>query len=409
MNFNQNFNGKLTQEEIEMLRNSLISEKQIREISVFLENHKDSLTGFCDLVGDDKIPTKQFFFNIKHIGHLLDNNPDKVLNQVGIRLRGMTTARLVKLLAQNFMTSKQVFEDRNELLHYKTTDMSVRDKGIELPKEPVIWAPNHHFKDDALASVRAAQRPVTMMFGSIPLFFNTTDGVLSYLIGAILINRKSKASRDASILKAKRAIELGSDLMWCPEGVHNKTANLLTLELWKGIYRVANEKGIKVVPVIHYIFDPTQKIIPHELNPIHTVVDDPIDFTQFSEKAGLEYLRDVLSTWYYLMMERYGKTTRKELMDAYQKRAIYYGAREDFKDNPITAHEIGVIYNLDLRSTVSGYDRSIEAAADCRPSSIVRPENVFENISANQANIGHALYAANLVRERRREDYQRIF
>lgn len=430
MEFNQEFNGKLTQEELKRLQNSLMNEKQIREIETFLEKNKDCLTGFCDLVGDDLVPTKQFFFNIKHIGSLLDKDPQKVLNNTGVTLRGLTTARLVRLLAQNFMTSKQIFEDRNELLafaHKKgeleyagqfgvnpkiTSEDIIPDTGIVLPKEPVIWVPNHHFKDDALATVRATQRPVTMMFGSIPLYFNTTDGVLSYLIGSILINRKSRESRNASIPKAERALDLGSDLLWCPEGVHNKTANELMLPLWKGIYKVANDKGIKVVPIAHYIFDPTQKIIPHELNPIHTVVDNPIDLTQFSEKAGLEYLRDVISTWYYIMMEKYGKMSREELIYAYQERAKCYGATdEDFKTRPITSHEIGEVYNMDLNTTVSGYDTSIEAAADCRPKDIVRPEDVFESISklGNIENIGDALYASTLVRERKREDYQRRF
>jgi len=155
------------------------------------EENKNVLSGFQDLVGDDLIPTKQFFFNMKYLGGLLNENPEKTLNKLGIKLRSMTTARLVRLLAQNFMTSKQVFEDRNELMAFAklktnleqqgiigvTPDLSKeeydKDLGIKLPKEPVIWAMNHHFKDDALASVRAAQRPVTLMFGSVPLYFNT--------------------------------------------------------------------------------------------------------------------------------------------------------------------------------------------------------------------------------------------
>lgn len=272
---------------------------------------------------------------------------------------------------------------------------------------------NHHFKDDALASVRALGRPAILMFGSIPLYFNTFDGILAYLIGSILINRKSHESKKASIEKATRALSLGADLLWCPEGVHNKTANLLTLELWNGIYQVAIEQRVKVVPIIHYIFDPTQKIVPHELNPIHTVIDDPIDLTRFSEKAGLEYLRDIFSTWYYLMMEKYGSITREKLTQLYEKRAIEcYGAEEsDFTHYSITSHEMGVIYNLDLRSTVNGYDRSIEASADYRSKSIVRPEDAFEAIakSKNPKNISNILYASNLIRERKREDYQRIF
>lgn len=408
MSFNQNFDGKLTQEELNRLREALISEKQIREIEKFLEEYKECLTGFDDLVGDDKIPSKLFFFNMKHIGHLLDTDPNKVLNGLGVKLRGMSTARLVRLLAHNFMTSKQVFENRNELLDKKVDGKYLPDNGIVLPKEPVIWAPNHHFKDDALATVRAAKRPVTMMFGSIPLYFNTFDGVLAFLIGSILINRKSENSKAASIPKAIKALDLGSDLLWCPEGVHNKTPNLLMLELWKGIYKVANDKGAKVVPISHYIFDPTQKIIPHELNPIHTVVDEPIDMTKFSEEAGLKYLRDVIASWYYLMLEKYGKMTKEELIADYQKRAEYHGTLED---RPLSSHDIGELYNLDLRTTVTGYDKTIEAAADYRNKSIVRPEDVFESIAEvrDPELLDKNSEVSALVRERKNEDYQRLY
>ena len=250
----EKFDGKLTEEELLRLRDASFTEKQIRAICDFVEEYKDYLSGLSDLVGDDLVPSNLFCFNIKHIGKLLDGDPDNVLSKFGVKLRGLTTARLVRLLGANFMTSKQVFENRNELLN--KTDANgkyIADNGIKLPKEPVIWASNHHFKDDALASVRAAKRPVYIMFGSIPLYFNTFDGILAFLIGSILINRKVKESKRASIPKVNKAIDFGADILWYPEATHNKTANKLILDIWNGIYRVANEKGTKVVPAIHYI------------------------------------------------------------------------------------------------------------------------------------------------------------
>ena len=43
----------------------------------------------------------------------------------------------------------------------------------------------------------------------------------------------------------------------------------------------------------------------HFQTPIHTVIDDPIDITSMPEKEALEHYRDVLATWYYIMMEKY--------------------------------------------------------------------------------------------------------
>lgn len=411
----EKFDGKLTEQELLRLRDASFTKKQIRTICDFVEKYKDYLSSFSDLVGDDLVPSNLFCFNIKHIGKLLDGNPDNVLGKLGVKLRGLTTARLVKLLGANFMTSKQIFESRNELLNKTNANKKyIVDNEIKLPKDPVIWASNHHFKDDALASVRAAKRPVYIMFGSIPLYFNTFDGVLAFLIGSILINRKVKGSKKASILKANKAIDYGADILWYPEATHNKTANKIILDIWNGIYRVANEKGTKVVPVVHYIFDPTQKILPHELNPIHTVVDDPIDLTQFSEKAGLEYFIEVVSTWYYLMLEKYGKMSREELLETYRQRAIFYGvSEEELKTRPLTTAEIGELYNLDLRSTVTGYDRAAEIMSNFENKNITKPEDAFANIAniinSNPENVLDVIQASKLVRERNYENYQKRF
>lgn len=315
------FDGKLTETEIELLRESNLSEKQIKQIDDFLNQYKNVLSGFSDLVGDEKVPinNKQFLFNLKHIGYLLDADPSKTISRAGVLARKLTTARFIKTVGGPTMSSKQVFEDRNELLRYNGITASTdKDKGIEVPKDPVIWVPNHHFKDDAMATIQAAKRPFYFMFGSLPLYFNTFDGILTYFVGAILINRRNKNSKRASLEKAKLAIDYNTDLFWAVEATHNKSANLLMLEPWDGVYRLAQEKGTKVIPISHYLIDPTRQIFPKELNTIHTVVDDPIDLTKFpSEKVALNYLRDVISSWYSLMMQKYGRMSRKDLIDLY--------------------------------------------------------------------------------------------
>lgn len=412
------FNGKLTREETLSLQSVGITNKQIDEINSFLFKYKNVLNGFSDLVGDDAVPLnkKQFLFNMRHIGYLLDENPDKTVNRLGIWIRKMTTARLIKGVGASTMAVKQIFENRNELLKETGGNAFVKaDSGIKLPKEPVIYAPNHHFKDDAMATIQAAKRPFYFMFGSLPLYFNTFDGVLAYLSGAILINRKNKNSKSASLLKAKKAIEYGADLFWAIEGVHNKTANELMLEPWNGIYRLANESGVKVVPISHYLVDPTHSILPKELNPIHTVVDDPIDLAVFpSEKTAISYLRDVISSWYYLMMEKYGKMTRGELVKLYEKRAVFYLVDEsELEERPLSASEIGTLYNMDLHSTVTvtGYDTIIETNAAFRGKDRVRPEDAFAKVARiqNPAFVQEALYAEKIVRERTYEDYQKRF
>ena len=178
----------------------------------------------------------------------------------------------------------------------------------------------------------------------MPQFYNTFDGITAWLNGVILLNRKNKDSKKSVIEKCDYVINSKKDLIVYPEGVWCKSPNALMLDLWPGIYRICKDTGCKVVPVSHYIRNCELK---DKNNYIHTVVDDPIRLDDLSEKAALEYLKEVICTWYYLMMEKYGKSTREEELKGY-------------KDST-EAWEDKLIKRL---STAERYDSEIEKSAD---------------------------------------------
>lgn len=397
------FDGYLTQQELENLRKNNFSDKEIRFIKDFVYNNRKHLTGFVDLIGDRECPSRQFLYNIKHYGYLLDDDPKKVISKKDVFLRKIINDKLIKLVGPSQLKNKQVFENR-KFLKSDSCDIDEveKDDKIILPNSPVIWTPNHHFKDDVLASYLATSRQAYILFGSIPQFYNTIDGVLANLVGSLMTNRKVGSSKKASIDKAIRACELGSDILCFPEGVWNKYSNRLLLDFWPGIYRIAKETGAQVVPIAHYIYDPTLKM-NKKLNLIHTVVDDPIDISSFSEKEGLEYLRDTIGTWYYLMMEKYGKTTRDELLNSYKK------------DNQqeISSHQAYEQYMNDLLETVDWYDSEIELSYDYRPKDIIRQEDVFKSIAnvknISARNIKDVDNAKKIVKIKKNEDYQRRY
>ena len=379
-------------------------------IDNFEKKYKDSINDISDLTLTDN-PNLMFYFLIKMYGYLLDNDPNIATSKYGVEIRKKTKI-LLKKLGPKFLLNPQVFENRNELMHPESTTIK-QDKGIILPSEPVIWAANHAFKDDTLASVIAMYRDAYIVFGSLPQFYNTFDGITAWINGVVMTNRKVKASKKASIEKCIKLANNGADLFIFPEGVWNKTPNQLMINLWPGIYRIAKETGMKVVPIAHYMRDCSD--INNLNNPIHTVIDDPIRIDDLSEKSALKYIRDVISTWYYLMMEKYGKSTRKIETKGFS-----------------SSHEAWE-YKLKQRiKTVDYYDESIEFTADYRPKDIVRPEEVWTPISklhqkdlspiemakilgANRksANIGFCEtdveYAKKLVYQRKNEDYQRRF
>lgn len=261
-----------------------------------------------------------------------------------------------------------------------------------LPPEPVIWASNHGFKEDTLAAVLAAQRHAYILFGSLPQFFNTFDGITAWLNGVVMANRKVSNSKKGSIAKAVRAMNFGADLIVFPEGVWNKSPNALVIDLWPGIYRIACETGAKVVPVVHYLRDNAVS----KSNPIHTVIDDPLTIDDLSEHAALAYIRDVLATWYYLMIEAYGNSTRKEALQ---------GAS--------TAAQAWEQQLIERVNTVARYDQEIELRADYRPKWKIPPQHVWQAIAdvtnVTPHNVGHILYAKRLVNQLRYEEFQHRF
>ena len=367
------------------------------KLSKIEEIYEGKIKNINDLIaGED--PEIMFYFLIKCFGYLLDNDPEKVVSKQGILIRKKINF-LIKSLGPSFLKNPQIFENREELMKGKTFN---KTSEIFLPQEPVIWVSNHAFKDDTLASILAAKRHAYILFGSLPQFFNTIDGITSWINGVVMTNRKLKDSKQASIPKALRVIDYQTDLMAFVEGVWNKTPEKPLLDIFDGVYRIAKERGCKIVPIVHYMRDngiiyknPYEKNNPNfiydkSLDPIHTIVDEPIRIDDLSQKAALEYIREILSTWFWLMAEKYGESTREnEVQFFHDSKAAW-----DFRLN-------------ERISTVDKYDKEIELSADYRSKESFY--NVWNDI-ANIQNINDVTkdsikYAKKILES----DYQRRF
>lgn len=125
------------------------------------------------------------------------------------------------------------------------------------------------------------------------------------------------------------------------------------------------------------------------------MIDDPVRIDDLSEQVALRYVRDVLATWFYLMMEVYGRFTRKQ---------------EVGEGTSVIAWEKELAARV---KTVDRYDREIELCADYRPKDIVWPEQVWQVFADIEKmtlkNAAYIAYAQNLVNEQREQDFQRRF
>ncbi len=346
------------------------------------------IENYHDICGDNE-PSFLFPFILNRLDYLLDTQDMSNFSRKAIEKRKIFND-IVHKVGPAFLRTPQVFEDRAELMGLQKGSMG---KAF-VPDTPVIYVANHSFHDDILGTVLACDKHAYVMFASLPQFYNTIDGPLLYGNGVVLVNRKIKDSKKVSLEKSKMVLENGCSLIIYPEGVWNKSPNQLALPLWNGVYRLAQETGAKIVPIIHYIADPTYTM-DKKSNPMHTVVDDAIDVKLLSQDQVLEKIRDSFSTWHYLMMEKYGKTTREELVGSF---ATSQEAWEDQLRKRV--------------QTADKYDIEIETTADYKPKDIVTPYDVFApiaNLPITGANIGEVVAAHRLVKEYTKNDFQHRF
>ena len=354
--------------------------------------YRDSLNAISDLYGDGCSGMSDLFYLLNHrVLHWLDNDPTVAVREKEIRFRKRFYPVLQKI-DPGVLACTQVIENRKQL---ENPTCAEPDEPIRLPDRPVIFAANHGFHDDVLATVLTAGRPCYYVWGSLPLLYNTFDGFATSLVGCVCVNRKNAASRKALVAKAVKAIEYGMSIIIFPEGGWNKTSERLMLDLWKGVYDISAAAKCDVVPIAHYVRD--MEVLDKK-NLIHTVMDDPIRLYAYERDEGLTILRDTLASWQYKMMEAYGRSDRMTEMQGF-----------DTSDDRWHAH---------LKERMKGvarYDSTIERYADYRPKNVIRPEDAFLPIAQisddamTAQNMQAVLAARKLVQERTDSDFQRLY
>ena len=164
--------------------------------------------------------------------YLLSSDPDDVISKSGILVRKAINPIYRKVIP---------FSTKNELIIERKEDVP-KDKKI-------IYSATHGFRDDIVLTLKTIDAPVYLLYGSLLDFYYSIDGLALWLNGTIIVDRKDKKSRAAAILKMKRALELGSNLLIYPEGVLNKEQSLIVQKLYTGIYDVAEKEEALVVPI----------------------------------------------------------------------------------------------------------------------------------------------------------------
>ena len=268
----------------------------------------------------------------KFIDRLLDNDPKKVLSKGSIRARKIISP--VLRFAIPFVTPNSKLKVLRR---------------AKLPKQPVLFAPTHSFREDIEHTVVMAKRQAYVLNGSLTQLYRAIDGITSWLAGVIPIDRTKKESRASAKKKIVYALELGASVIMYPEGTWNKSPNQLMRGFFPGIYDVAKESGALVVPIATY----------RNGKKAYGIMEEAFDICAYDRETGLCVLRDKLATMQYEMMEQYGQAKRTDFP---------YGAEADTYWKQ---------YVDDLMAQVKYYDYDVELHTKYVDKTVTSPEDAF--------------------------------
>lgn len=271
----------------------------------------------------------------KFLERLLDNNPKKVISKRSIRIRKIISPMLRFIVPFVTPNSKLKVVRREKI-----------------PKQPVIFAATHGFREDVEHTILMAGRQAYMLNGSLPQVFRTFDGITAWIAGFILVDRRDKDSRAASKEKMVYALKLGASIIMYPEGTWNKSPNQLMSGLFSGIYEVARESGALVVPIATY----------RNGDRAYGIREEAFDICAFEKEEGIAILRDKMATMQYELMDQYGKAKRSEF--PYDSYADKYWKK----------------YIDDLMAEAKLYDYELEKHTKYRPKGVTNPEEAFAHI-----------------------------
>ncbi len=189
---------------------------------------------------------------------------------------------------------------------------------------PVIFACTHGFKEDFLASLLTVGEDFYVLFGNRKQALGCIDGFCAFITGMILVDRFDKKSRNAARNKIIYALKLGAKVAIFPEGTWNNSPNKLVLNLYPGIWDIAKKTHAWIVPIA------TLK----GKDRVYSSIGKAIDVNSMEKDKGVSYLRDIMATLKWNLMEEDTRNDPKSVPHGY-KGLVYWNKIIDKEINSV--------------------------------------------------------------------------
>ena len=136
----------------------------------------------------------------------------------------------------------KVFGMRHELAGWEHLP-----EGIRQGRQPAIFIANHASNLDPI--ILACRLPAQPRFvAKLEVAFMPVLGLVTWMSGAIFINRRNRQKAIQSMQRAARKVREGVSILAFPEGTRSRTG-LLALPFKKGVFNMAVQAGVPIVPL----------------------------------------------------------------------------------------------------------------------------------------------------------------
>ena len=231
-----------------------------------------------------------------YLRYLTSNNPKRTVTKTGLYLR------------------KAIYPLVRRLSGPLTDVEGIMVKAEPMPTGPKIFAVTHTYsREDIVWAISLAGEQSYLLTNAWRELLYTSDGLALWASGIILVDRYDKENRTASIEKAKRVLELGGNVMIFPEAVWNMSENQLVRKLYPGVYRIAALSGAPVIPISTMMYG----------DKFYVSRGKALYLSQLNQHDAIQELRDCLATLKWEIMEKYGSSTREDLLQG-QEPANYW-------------------------------------------------------------------------------------
>ncbi len=229
---------------------------------------------------------------------ILNADIDSFIKKRPQKIRGFFHP-IVKNVIGKFIKRELIIEPESVIQPKNKNQVPILD-----PNKQYIFASTHLFDEDISSALATIDRNAYILLGTEDQIKVNPQIFAAWANGTVYVDRRSKKSKNDSLIKMQILIENGKSILIFPEGYLNNSENFLISGIFNGVHKLSSATNTEVVPLSSFN--------DIDSNKIYVRFGEPIKLYDYDLKSGLELLRDTLATIKYDQMEKYGIPLKRE-------------------------------------------------------------------------------------------------